>query len=279
MTKACVVLFVALAIQGAAAAQSGAASTTPLAAALTGLRSPDLATRREAFTALHQSMAAEFKGAPRLSADEMRHRYLAQHPADADNIKTALIRLLKTENDTFLSAAVPPGTYTETEMEYYEHVVEAVASLHDERAMPGLVKAAKTGSIASNAVLGFGDRALPAILAVLNGGADALSKATALNLGVTILRNEGTADSNARIAKLIRDSLADKDWQVRVAAVMLVECRPDRETYVPLLETLSSSDPFRYSARPGRGERSWSFPVRGQARRVLQAVRDRKPCR
>jgi hypothetical protein len=280
MRKSLWILTLAFALVEGASAQQGVAPAVNLSDTISRTKSPDLHTREDAFNQLMVDLTSDNQGAtPPLNGDLLLNGFFTRHPDQAEAVKIALIKLLTTENETFLGKNVQPGTYTEEDEEHYASVIDTVASLNDERAIPALAGAMLTGGMAQRGLMKYGQKALGPVLDHFKSG-DSLMRAAALGTAVTILRAATDPASLAQSIALLRSSLADADTDVRQEAVMLLDCSGARQDFVSELEELAKSDPARY---PGRSDDAidgnWHYPVRIQARRVLRDIQNNKTCR
>lgn len=267
----------------AANAQGVSAGSNDVAGALARMKSGDLHTQKLAFDDLMNqvsSASAAHGGARTVERSQALRMYLTQHPEQADQVKLGLISLLSLENDYFVeSKNPPPDPYQEDDIgEHYAELIESVASLDDERTIPALVGAMTTGGMAQRGLLKFGDRALEPVLAQLKNR-DALVRAAALRLGISLLEKHADPVSRARIRELIRSSLRDPKPVVRTQAIWMIGCFDDRGDFVPELEEIAKTDPWEL---PGRaddgGDGDQFFPVRYDARRAIRGIQSNKPC-
>jgi HEAT repeat protein len=209
------------------------------------------------------------------------NKFIARHPDQADPVKLGLIHLLSKENHFFIEGKnSPPDPYADDEISgHYSELIDAVSSLNDERAIPALVGAMTTGGMAQRGLLKYGDKALGPVLKQLKNP-DALVRATALDVSVTILARNNDAASRAQAQSLIQGFLKDPAPVVRREAVREVDCFVDRQDFIPLLEQIASTDPHKL---PGRaddgGDGDEFYPVRADARRVLQDIKINKACK
>jgi hypothetical protein len=205
-------------------------------------------------------------------------RFLTNAGARGDPVKIGLIHLLNTENGTFLGKNARPKTYSEDDTEYYEKVVEAVASLDDERAIPALVGAMTTGGMASERLLMYGEKALQPVLGQL-GNPDVKMRMIAIELGTTMLQRKGDPASNARAKDIIRTSLTDASSAVRSAAISQIKCLTSREEFLPILQEIAKTDPTKLSGKAlDGGDGDEFYPVRYDARRAIRAIQNHEVC-
>src|SRR6266446_4772081 len=248
--------------------------------ALERMQSADLQTREAGFDELMTELSSEVQNQTNPhEPSEVLPMFFKQHPDQAESVKLGLIQLLGKENETFMGKSVPPGTYSEEDMEHYAQVIEAVSELNDGRALPALIGAMTTGGIATGGILRFGDKALGPVLEQLKNP-DGMVRARALAIAVTILKAANNDVSRTRIKDLLRSSLRDTDASVRTEAVMLIECRDERQEFVPVLQDLAKNDPERFPGKTDDGvDSDWYYPVRVQARRVLRDIENNKTCK
>jgi len=103
---------------------------------------------------------------------------------DADRLRLGIIHLLVHEDNGGLkepddvTAENYGGGYGEGKSEYYAGLIEFVAELNDERAIPALLSAAGSAGIATRAVARFGKNALvPTLEQVKSGDSDSATGA------------------------------------------------------------------------------------------------------
>jgi len=248
--------------------------------ALERMQSADLQTRETGFDELMRELSSEVQNQTNPhEPSEVLPRFFKQHPDQTDQVKVGLIQLLGKENETFVGKSVPPGTYSEEDMEHYAQVIEAVSALNDGRALPALIGAMTTGGIATRGILRFGDTALGPMLEQLKNP-DGPVRARALEIVVTILKAANDDVSRTRIKDLLRSSLKDTDASVRTEAVMIIECRDERQEFVPVLQDLAKNDAERFPGKSDDGvDGDWYYPVRVQARRVLRNIQNNSGCK
>ncbi|HUI75385.1 MAG TPA: hypothetical protein VLX32_10585 [Candidatus Acidoferrum sp.] len=272
-------LFVAFTVSIAIAAQQPAPIDAKIPDILTRMRSRDLPTWEQAFDDMMGLVAREqHQGGGHTSATPLAN-FFVRHPAQAEPVKLGLIELLESANDIFVSVKDPETkSYTENDTEHYARLINAVASLEDERAIPALVGAMTTGGMARRGLLKYGDKALGPILEQLNNQ-DALVRSSALQLGVILLRRKGDPASLKSAADVVRSGLIDSSSVVRREAVQEVPCLENRQEFIPILEKISKTDPEK---RPGKaldgGDEDGFYPVRYDARRALQDIQNNKTC-
>ncbi|HXY23038.1 MAG TPA: HEAT repeat domain-containing protein [Candidatus Acidoferrum sp.] len=255
--------------------------TSTVSVALTRMQSKNLRTREAGFDELMTALASDEGGqAQPPDTAEVLTRFFSGHPSQAEQVKVGLIRLLEKENKTFITdKSVPPGSYTEDDSEYYASVIDAVSSLNDDRTIPALVGAMTTGGMAQRGLLKYGDKALGPVLEQLKNP-DALVRASALGMSITLLEARNDPESHKRTVDLIRSALADSASVVRAHAVREIGCLNERQEFVPTLENIAKTDPEKF---PGKaldgGDGEEFYPVRYDAQRVLRDIQSNKTCR
>jgi len=279
MRKTLAVLIIGIAMCGPLYAQQ--ASNNPnLSDIVSRMENADLSARQAAFNDLTTRIASEehsySQGEP--SSDALR-KFFARHPDQADKIKLALIHLLDTENHPIIQDKNPsPNADAEEESEHYSALIDTVASLDDERAIPALIGAMTTGGMAERGLLKYGDNALGPLRDALKNP-DALVRATALGISLTILKKKKDPASHSEVVSLIHVSLKDSSFVVRGHAVQEIDCLDDRRDFVPILEQIAKTDPDKM---PGKaldgGDGDEFYPVRYDARRVLRDIESNKTC-
>lgn len=252
--------------------------------ALARMKSGDLHTQKLAFDDLMDYVNSETTATNETAAARTRsealERFFTKHPAYADQVKMGLIGLLKQENHYFIeSKNPPPDPHEEDDIsEHYAQVIDVVSSLDDERAVPALVGAMTTGGMAQRALMKYGDKALVPVMTQLKNP-DALVRATALAVSVALLEQQNDSTSHTRIRELIRSALVDPRPVVRTRAVQEIGCLDDRADFVPVLQQIANSDPWKL---PGKGDDGGDggqfYPVRFDARQVLRDIRDGRTC-
>jgi len=267
----------------AVASSAHAQQATPLSSNLSDaparMQSADLHIQEAAFDDLMAGMTSEVHSQPLSRPADILNAFFARHPDQADRVKVGLIHMLTTENASFTNTAPTSEAYTEQDMNYYARVIEAVASLNDERAIPPLVGAMTTGGMATRGLLKYGDKALGPVLDELKNP-DALMRASALETGISILWTRTDVNSQDRIRQLIQTSLRDPATAVRSQAIMEIDCLTDRKDFEPTLQEIAKTDPTKF---PGRaidgGDGDEFYPVRYAARRALRDTQDNKTCK
>lgn len=253
-------------------AQQPNTALTTVSQLLAGMKSPGIAKREKAFDEADQLL---------------RENNLA--PADVDRLKVGIIQLLSLENERrnppdnqvvkqpVISATKTQGTEKATnegdESEYYPALIGTVAGFKDERAIPALLGAIPSDSEARQSILEFGDKALRAILEQLKSR-NALLRATMLDVGITLLKRRGDTESRVRISEVIQTSLNDPNALVRTRAVQLIDCLENRKDFQLTLEKIAETDPATFPTVNNGSDGNKSYPVRFNAKRVLNDIRD-----
>lgn len=253
---------------------------------LTEMKSDDMHTKVVAFNELMTYVNSE-SGSPPGATQSARssgvlNKFFARHPDQADAVKLGLIELLSTENYYFIESKNPPADPHEEDdvSEHYAELIDAVSSLHDERAIPALTGAITTGGMAQRGLLEYGDKALVPVVEKLKSP-DALVRASALGMAMALLAKHDDAASHTRIRELLRSSLGDSGSVVRRKAVWEIDCLVDRQDFVPLLQKVAKTDPFILPAdgpADDRGDGDMFYPVRYDARRALRHIQNNQPC-
>jgi len=108
---------------------------------------------------------------------------------------------------------------------------------------------------------------------------DALVRAAALGMSVTLLEKRNDPTSHKHAVDIIRSNLTDSASVVRSHAVREIGCLDERQDFVPTLENIAKTDPERF---PGKaqdgGDGEEFYPVRYDARRVLRDIQSNKRC-
>jgi len=249
-----------------------------VSAAITQMQSPVRSVRETGLQDLLEILFHDSQDSNGL-ADGLKS-FFARNPEIADVVRTGLIQSLVDENrriwDLKSSARNPGVTPTPepesaeaegTEDDFYPTVIELVAALDDERAIPALVGAIPTGGMAQGGLLKYGQKALNPVLEQLSNP-DPLMRSEALAFGVTILLKENDPAARARITELVQSGLRDQEFLVRMAAIRSIERIDDRDSFVPELRELAEHDPLNI---PESGAAD-DYPVRREAIRALHMI-------
>ena len=277
--RAAVCLFLALILAALTVAQNSAPIQAKVSDVLARMKSADLSGRERAFDDM---MGLLYEGEHPDTASGPAGplgKFFARHPDQADPVKLGLIQFLASSNDLFVAGKnATPETYTENNSEHYAQLIDAVASLDDERTIPVLVGAMTTGGIAQRGLLKYGDKALGPVMEELHNQ-DPVVRSAALGLSITLLNKQNDPASHKRIVDLIRSSLTDPSSVVRSHAVREIGCVADRQEFIPALENIAQTDPQKL---PGKaldgGDGGGVYPVRYAARQTLRDIRNNKSC-
>lgn len=236
---------------------------------LVGMKSSKWIDRSKAFEQASEALASE-----RLSSN------------DSERLKLAIIQLLMNENalanvpddeQAKWSAKLAKGEVETEDEEYYPSLISFVADMNDERAIPALIGAMPYASVATGALLRFGDRAVGPILEQLKSR-NALVRTSALEMAIT-MEGQNELVSQARIREMLRSALNDPVAVVRSHAVNEIACLDDRQNFVPILENLAKTDPTHWKGREDDGvDGDQFYPVRFDARRALRQIQNHEPC-
>jgi hypothetical protein len=274
------VLLLVLVISMAVCAQQSASFDSRMSAALSGMKSANLATKEKTFDDVMTLISEEQHQAPMTGQADAFATFFAHHPDQAEPVKLGLIELLDSANNLFVSGKnATPGTYTEDDTEHYARIIDAVSSLDDERAIPALVGAMTTGGMAQRGLLKYGDKALGPVLEQLRNP-DNLVRASALGLSVALLERSNDLKSRKRAVEIVRLALADPSSVVRGHAVREIDCLGQRQEFVPILERIASTDPEKLLGKASDGGDGDEFyPVRYDARQVLRDIQTNSTCK
>ena len=169
--------------------------------------------------------------------------FLARHPEQADRVKLGFINLLKADN--VRGQHLPPGVGAEDNSEHYAEAIDIVSSLNDVRAIPALIGAIDTGSMATGGLIKYGEKALGPVLGAMSDP-DPLVRASALTTSITILKLKGHEASRSQILGLIRTAINDPHFILRKNALREIEAlaAADQAQFVPALRNMAQNDPF-----------------------------------
>ncbi len=197
--------------------------------------------------------------------------FLAGHTDQADRVKLGLINLLQADDNAFMDRKTAPGTYTEDDSEHWAAAIDLVSCLNDERTIPALVGAMTAGGGSCKGLLNYGQKPLGPVLSKLNDP-DPLVRSTAVGMGITILRMNDDAASQAQILSLIRTAIRDKEFLIRSAALYQIDNLSDQkqfapalQEFVPALQEMAQRDPFTI---PGEAR----YPLRDRVKKLLDKI-------
>ena len=162
---------------------------------------------------------------------------------------------------------------------YMQRLIATVAGFNDEQAIPALAGAVCWGDIVTKPLLALGDKALVAVLDQLKSRNSTLRRCSLLM--VLSLEAPNGVVSQTRVKELIRSSLNDSDPSFRKQVVSAIDCRKDRQDFVPLLQEVAKTDPFLLPADGPAfdgGDGGKFYPVRADARRALLHIQGNEPC-
>jgi len=206
--------------------------------------------------------------------------------SDAEKLRLGIINLLVLENvrsrATDHSDIPEPDADAgsgEARSDYYATLIETVADLGDERAIPALLSAAGSGGFATRGVARFGTRAIDLVVRQVRGpdlrlAADALWVIRDMLAFHTVKDRE----SLARLKETLRFAVASPDSHVRKCALYAIEYLGDREEFMPILTEIAANDPAKINplalANPNAGG---FYPVRHQASLLLNKIKNHEP--
>ncbi len=197
---------------------------------------------------------------------------------EADQLRLGVIQLLVTENND----QTPPASEREGEEngEYYASLIEFVASLNDERAIPALLGATPTGGIATRSVARFGKKALgPTLEQVKSPVRKLASGAVYVIREMLKMGAVSDPDSHLRIKNSLRSALTSPEFAVRLSAIGAIEYLDDREEFVPMLRDVAEHDPVKLAGQKpdDGGDNGEFYPARQDARRLLRKIANHEP--
>jgi hypothetical protein len=263
------------------AQQSGPQRPATILSALQNMKSADPVARERGFDEASKLLASR-----RTTA------------SDLDLLRGGMIDLLIAENernnvpDEKILKAVPsqPGCRNNKDncaddaeedkslSAYLPRLTAKVATFHDERAIPALAGAMGWGDAVRKALLEFGDKALGPVTEQLKSPNYAM-RMSALDVSVSLLQAQTDPASRTRIREAIDSLLADHVPVVREHTVQKITCLLDRQDYVPSLEQIAKTDPFKLPGKPlDGGDGGQFFPVRADARRALRTIQSDGAC-
>jgi HEAT repeat protein len=192
--------------------------------------------------------------------------------SDADRLRLAVIQLLITENNDKIPAADERDG--EENSEYYSSLIDEVAHLRDERAIPALLGAVMTGGMAIRGVAQFGEKALGPTLAQVNGRDFRQASGAVYVLQKMVeMRTANDNQSHLRIKKALRAAIGSPDSGVRQAAIFAIEYLDDREEFVPILKDLAERDSYKLAGQPSTdGTTADFYVVREHATKLLRKI-------
>jgi hypothetical protein len=211
--------------------------------------------RHQAYEDVLQAVSDIVTSDLQLDSERLRDGLLAvffrKYPAQGSRVRMAIIRELIAENaervagvKAFMQGSGPPDV-DESASDEYSSLVQMVASFNDQRAIQALIGAMDTGSIASDAIVKYGAKALGPVLARVNDGDYGL-RWIAIHIAVQILQNENNPSSREQTVKLLNRAIADSNSFVRMNAVDEIGKMPanDQRRFVAALQQIAQQDPF-----------------------------------
>jgi HEAT repeat protein len=187
-----------------------------------------------------------------------------RYPAREETVKTALIRLLTTENARMKSAR----SYTEEYGNYFGDLLGTIGALHDRRAIDTLLDNLGTGDMATKALAGFGKDSLDRVLMRMDDSSLLIRQSATITLSEMLDPSvHAPLDSAAigRIKAALLSALRDKSFFVQIAAIEGLTLLPGDDV-TAVLKTVAADDPFHRPTVDGRGI---SYPVREAAQKAL----------
>lgn len=241
-----------------------------LSTTLSRMASNEWATRMEAF---EETVNIVFSrsgvvGQPaRVSGyAEAFQRFFSGNPEESDRLQVSLINLLQRENEVERHAAESNVSLSEGYLNYYGDLIGAVAALNDERAVPALLGAIRTGGMATRGLAALGPKALGPVLDQLKDDNPTV-RSSALRVVRKMFELHKLDDSNIDARRALHGMLEDPDHSVRAAAVSAVGELQNKQEFIPALKRLAKEDPAKSSGNAG-GEAV--YPVRREAQKVLK---------
>lgn len=177
-------------------------------------------------------------------------RALATYPTRRAEIATALIELLRAENERYGDRL----TFTEADAVYHGDLIWAVATLRDPRALEPLLDAIETGGLARRGVADLGDIAVPQLVEKVISSEDKWTRvAAAVTMGLIMERNQQAAlapTSTRAIRAGLLEALDDTSGFVRHHAVraLIHFADPDVRARMQALAQGDVHDPVREAA-------------------------------
>lgn|SRR5262249_46820595 len=198
----------------------------------------------------------------------------SRFPTRADELQLALIKLLELENsrNRKYHREVKLGGYESGEefIRYHGDLIAAVAGLKDKRSLNALLGAMETGNMMMNGLAALGNEAVDAVMERFNRGDQHSRQAAAMVLSKML--SSGTVKDTAYVMKIkevFMVAISDKEWSIRMSAVRGLAGFNDPDV-ITLIEEVAKSDPKEI---PGEDGRPNAFPVREEARKVLQSMK------
>lgn len=238
-------------------------------ATLLALASADPEARSRAFyTLLRRDSTGAAEG--RFIARTAAARLLRDQAGQAEKIRTALIEALDRENAYVQESQKKNIELSENYTDYYGDLIGAVASIHDARALNGLLGAITTGGMATDGLADLGAPAVEGVSAKLQDPDALVREGAARTLGKFLQRPQQMARSataEAMAQRGLMRALDDGSPFVRSAAVDAVGPIRNSPEVKRKLESMAAREQNRAAAAAGV-----SPPVQDAIKRALAAT-------
>jgi HEAT repeat protein len=238
------------------------------------MKSSDWQTRKDAFYELLALASGQANNQQPYLHQQLWSKFFSRVPGNADRVRLSLVELLQREDDLQHEAeqrhSTTPGEFSD----YYASVIAVVSGLHDERAIPALLGAIKTGEMATRGLAAFGRKAFAPVLRLLSSP-DPMTRAAALFALRDMLKMGKLNDPalRAQTREALRSSLRDRDSFVRASAVWVIGTFGDKD-FIPALRYIAKYDPTKIPGQKA-DEGGDFYPVRHAARSVLRQLSHR----
>ena len=244
------------------------------------IRAKQWDARRDAFAVLiGVDRAAYVRGGIANVGDVVGRTLRRRKDENAEQQKRLLIELLSVENQVVadkertrrqrgLDELPPDERFAEEYVNYYADVIAAVVALGDIRSVQALVGAITTGSMATEALVGFGTRALMPVAARITDEDPMVRGSVVHTLSGMLERSSSVAkDAQARalIKKALMNAAKDEHYLVRGRAAAGLVRVGDAES-IAIVKELAENDPYVDVVPFGKG----GYPVREAAARALK---------
>jgi len=200
-------------------------------------------------------------------------------PGEREKFTSGLVKLLYVENAAAKVSSEGPRKGDDADQErndeyeqYYASLIEVVAKLNDERAVPALLAAAPTGGMATRGIARFGDKAVAQVLDQVRDPDPQLAVGAVHVLREMLkMHTVSDPDLHRQIKAGLHFALSRPEFQVRLSAIGAIEYLDDRDEFVPVLTNLAENDPFKLVQPQGRSSAD-IFVVRRDAARLLVKI-------